>query len=120
MKSQRRVLTVIASILLILITLGCHAPAGSAGSAGSASSNAAPTPVAAFEQAFAEVPAGEPALDSSSAGGTVSGTAADSDFSGVGDVDDPFAAIGPAFSGLGFQTYSSGCDPFEDAYGTCL
>lgn len=101
----------IGSILLILMTMGCDAPAGSA-------ATNSPTSTAAIEQALVEPPAGEQV----NAEPTLSGDSGDG-FGTLGeldDVDDPFASIGSAFSGLGFQSYSSSCDPFEDAYGTCL
>ncbi len=34
--------------------------------------------------------------------------------------DDPLTIIGPAFPGLGLQTHTAACDPFDDVYGACL
>ena len=105
MRLSTRVLTVISSILFILMTIGCQVPAGSVDTSTQSGVSGDPGAVDTFEQTLADLPVGQ-----SSTGGSV-----------VSDnLEDPFAAIGPAFSGLGFQTHSSGCDPFEDAYGTCL
>ena len=121
MTSPRRDLYVIAGILLILMTIGCEAPADSVGASGGPGS---PGAIETVEQAFVDVAAAEKIGESSSepgiVGETPAGASVDGGFRGGDEVQDPFAAIGPAFSGLGFQTYSSGCDPFEDAYGTCL
>lgn len=119
MTSPRRVLIVIVAIFLILMTIGCDAPADSAsqpGSPGSSGSPGSPGSITTLEQTLVDAPASE----SRGADETVSGASADSNLGDLGEVDDPFAAIGPAFSGFGFQSYSSDCDPFEDAYGTCL
>lgn len=102
----------IAGILLILMAIGCDAPADSAG-------------VATIEQTFVDTPAVESSEAEDAELGVVAEEAASAAsaagaFGEIGEVDDPFAAIGPAFSGLGFQTHSSDCDPFEDEYGTCL
>ena len=112
MKSVGLLYPVIASIVLILITIGCGAPVGSAGS----------------EQSLVTDPPGgslaasvtDPAGESRQPGDLGSGAASGGGFGGGREIDDPFAVIGPAISGLGFQNYSSGCDPFEDTYGTCL
>ena len=112
MRFRSRVLTMLASILLILMMIGCDPPAGSTGA------------VATFEPTLvddrASEPPSEPTLEPGALSGSVSGTPANSNFGAAPELDDPFAVIGPAFSGLGFQNYSSGCDPFEDTYGTCL
>lgn len=142
----------IASFLLLFLTLGCESPVNSGGGAGApATGGAIESEYAASENAGdpeAGLPAaesggesrssrdgtaGEPvgsgsepaAEDESSASPDPSANAGTADsavqaFEGAQDLDDPFAVIGPAFSGLGIQSYSSGCDPFEDKYGTCL
>ncbi len=127
MRFPSRVLTIMASVFLILMMIGCDARAGSTGASSPAGTAGAAGSGTSFEQTLVDEPAnetiGEPAGESASegsAGATASGASSDSGFGGGGGVDDPFAVIGPAFSGLGFQTYSSSCDPFEDAYGTCL
>ncbi|MCP4201027.1 MAG: hypothetical protein GY769_03745 [bacterium] len=112
MRFKRRVSTMIAGILLVLMAIGCDAPADSAG-------------VATIEQTFVDATVVESSEAEDAEQGLVAEEAAsaassESAFGEVGEVDDPFAAIGPAFSGLGFQTHSSACDPFEDEYGTCL
>lgn len=101
MRSVGQPLAVIASIVLILMTIGCGVPAGSQ---------------PALEQSLVT----DPADESSQPGEITSGASTNRSFGGAGEIDDPFAVIGSAFSGLGFQSYSSGCDPFEDTYGTCL
>jgi len=124
MTSVGKFLPVIASIVLILMTIGCGVRAGSG---------------PALEQSLVTDPAGgssgeptggpeigpalgsiEPADESSQPGEITSGASTNRSFGGAHEIDDPFAVIGLAFSGLGFQSYSSGCDPFEDTYGTCL
>lgn len=52
------------------------------------------------------------------ADGAVSGGA-----TGISVEDDSFSAfalLAPTLSGLGLETYTTSCDPFEDPYGACL
>lgn len=137
-----RAIALLASLLIVLLTIACESPAGSsgpgtttvrgshpsakadagyetkarrsydAGDSGDCTSSSVSeaTPTEASSVA-ATVP--EP-VESSFGAGSVGGA------DGAREANDPFAVIGPAFSGMGFQSYSSGCDPFEDKYGTCL
>lgn len=136
MRSVGKFLPVIASIVLILMTIGCGVRAGSGpaleqslvtepagGSSGG--SDVAPEigrtlglPVVPIDPVIE--PVIDPAEESSQPGEIPSGAATNRGFGAAHEIDDPFAVIGLAFSGLGFQSYSSGCDPFEDTYGTCL
>ena len=128
MKSVGQLYPVIASIVLVLMTIGCGAPAGSVGSGGSAGASGSPGSETTLEQSLLTDPpggtSGEPVTDpveaSRQPGEIAPGASTGGGFGGGREIDDPFAVIGPAFSGLGFQSYSSGCDPFEDTYGTCL
>lgn len=48
------------------------------------------------------------------------------DFPGSGDssapstAEDTFGLFGPAFPGLGLQSHTTECDPFDNSYGACL
>ena len=132
MSSLGRLYSVIASILLILMTIGCGGVAGSGpaleqslvndpapGAPGG--SDVAPDIGPAMESPMVPIePVIEPVDESSQPGEITPGASTNRSFGNAGEIDDPFAVIGSAFSGLGFQSYSSGCDPFEDTYGTCL
>jgi len=109
MSFQRRILTMLASFLFLVMMMGCDAP----GSVRASDSAAA----AAYEESAAPINLanGEPTGENTEK--AASGVSPDGSFGGTAEIDDPFAAIGPA---LGFQSYSSSCDPFEDTYGTCL
>ncbi len=132
MKSVGQLYPVIASILLILMTIGCGVTAGSGPAleqslvtdpAGGSSGEPTGGPGIAPDMgpALGSIePVIEPADESSQPGLITSGASTNRSFGGAGEIDDPFAVIGSAFAGLGFQSYSSGCDPFEDTYGTCL
>jgi hypothetical protein len=37
-----------------------------------------------------------------------------------GDSFGAFSLLAPSLSGVGLETYSTSCDPFEDPYGACL
>ncbi|MFQ5526520.1 MAG: hypothetical protein ACE5GX_09695 [Thermoanaerobaculia bacterium] len=113
---------VMATALLFLATLACQPPAGSAGAAGPDSPSGAATAggsVSTLERGLSDNSAAASADDGSPSD---SGTAAsaDSDFGEVDPIDDPFGLIAPAFQGIGFQNHSTTCDPFDEAYGTCL
>lgn len=131
----------IASLLLILMTIGCETPAGSGGSsappatragvesgpargadaADSPRSAALRTPVSESDDA-SRGGGGQETVEPSALGAQGDAPVAPSPgaFGDEREIDDPFTVIGPAFSGLGLQPYSSDCDPFEDKYGTCL
>ncbi len=101
-------------LLVLLVIGGCQPPA--------APSNAS-SAVNALETSFSDTPApakegpDSAAQDSDSVAGAVP---ADSDFGDANEVENPFGLISPAFQGIGLQTYSTACDPFDEAYGTCL
>lgn len=147
MSFLERVSALLVSILVIVMVFGCGVSADSADSAGSARSAGSET-ATAVQRSSSEVSLesgsngiyGEPGREASNEpteaaaakadqealgvqvqpGEAVTDAPGDQGFGSAREIDDPFAVIGPAFSGLGFQSYSSGCDPFEDKYGTCL
>lgn len=116
MWSHRRISIVMATALILLMTLACQPPAGGPGGTDNGSQG---TSLNALDAGFAPVENennGESA-EAADSGGSAAG---DSDFTGGDTVEDPFAAIGPAFQGFGFQGHSAACDPFDEANGTCL
>lgn len=130
----------IASLLLILMTVGCEPPTDSGGSspppatrasvesgpvrgadpADSPRSAAGLTKVSEPDDALAGSGGRESEQAALVAEGGVPDTPSPGAFGDQREIDDPFTVIGPAFSGLGLQPYSSDCDPFEEKYGTCL
>lgn len=134
----------LASFLIVFVVFGCVDSAGPAASStapcsgGASAHRSAPESAASPELPEPQVAAerisaprartGEQALieqdgerpEEDAPVEPAPGDSSDSAFGGARDLDDPFAAIGPAFSGIAFQSYNSGCDPFEDKYGTCL
>ena len=102
----RRLTIVITLAIATLYFAACGGPAGTNGAVG-----------AAIDPAFSGVsPAGADwrADDDSGDGDSA---VVETDFEGT---DDPFAFVGPAFSGVGLAIHSNSCDPFDNAYGSCL
>lgn len=130
MRFESRILTMLASFLFILMMAGCDSPAGSSDPSGSHGTSGSANSLATLEQTFVDERGGESIgatgepigeeVGSESAALAASGTSSDSNFGDGAGIDDPFAVIGSAFSGLAAQSFSSNCDPFEDTYGTCL
>lgn len=111
MKSRRRTLMLLWIVSIASIALGGLACQPASGPAQGGSVNA-------LETGFSdETPLADNDESSSAGSFTASG---DSDFGSAGGIEDPFEVIGPAFQGIGFQSHSSTCDPFDEAYGTCL
>ena len=96
----------IHAALLALVLCGCGAPNGTNGAVG-----------AAIEPAFTGVSGAAGEWPEDEASDAIDSAVVEG---GVEAIDDPFRFIGPAFSGIGLETHSTACDPFDDAYGSCL
>ena len=117
MWSHRRIHTVMATALILLVTMACQPAAGRSGEADNGGQG---TSLNALDAGFATVENENDGEPSENADSGISAAAGEGDFGGGDTVEDPFGAIGPAFQGLGFQSHTAACDPFDEAYGTCL
>ena len=97
MLSHRRILTVMITALLLLATIACQPPAGPSGNA-----------LNALESDFSDAPVAAGAEEEPGDGG--------GDFGAADSVDDPFRLVAPALQGIGFESHSATCDPFDEAY----
>ena len=108
MLSRRRYIMYSLASLVLVATLACQPPAGPAAGG-----------VSTLEEGLSDAPASGASQELASGSSAASG-GVDSDLGEVDAVDDPFGLIAPTFQSIGIQSHSTTCDPFDEAYGTCL